>query len=41
MRKLSAYTIASNCTDIQDIQIGINELKIYFLEHQNPVKLHI
>lgn len=29
-KKLSAYTIASNCTDISDIDSGINELKQYF-----------
>lgn len=29
-KKLSAYTIASNCTDISDIDAGINELKQYF-----------
>ena len=29
--KLSAYTIASNCTDLSDVNIGMNELKDYFI----------
>lgn len=28
--KLSAYTIAKNCTDISDVNAGIDELKVYF-----------
>lgn len=28
--KLSPYTIASNCTDCNDLICGINELKEYF-----------
>jgi hypothetical protein len=28
--ELSAYTIAKNCTDLSDINVGINELKDYF-----------
>ena len=30
-KKLSAYTIANNCTDISDIDSGIRELKQYFV----------
>lgn len=28
--KLSPYTIAKNCTDISDVNVGITELKAYF-----------
>ncbi len=28
--KLSAYTIAANCSDISDVNAGIDELKDYF-----------
>jgi hypothetical protein len=28
--KLSKYTIAKNCTDINDLKEGKNELNIYF-----------
>lgn len=28
MNKLSPYTIASNCTDIADLQSGIDEIKV-------------
>ena len=28
--KLSAYTIASNCSDLSDVNAGIDELKSYF-----------
>lgn len=28
--KLSAYTIAANCTSLEDIDIGIKELRDYF-----------
>lgn len=28
--KLSPYTIAKNCTDINDVNVGLNELREYF-----------
>ena len=28
--KLSQYTLAKNCTDLSDVNVGINELKEYF-----------
>jgi len=28
--KLSAYTIANNCTDLSDVNAGMDELKEYF-----------
>jgi len=28
--KLSAYTIAKNCSDLTDVEAGIEELKNYF-----------
>ncbi len=28
--QLSAYTIAKNCTDLSDVNAGIDELKDYF-----------
>ena len=28
--KLSAYTIAKNCSDLSDVNVGIEELKKYF-----------
>lgn len=30
MKKLSAYTIAKNCSDIDDINNGLEELREYF-----------
>ncbi len=30
MRKLSAYTIAKNCSDIDDVHNGLEELRDYF-----------
>jgi hypothetical protein len=36
MKKLSAYTIAKNCSDIEDCQQGINELNEYFEKVKNP-----
>jgi len=30
MKKLSAYTIAKNCSDKSDIEAGIKELQEYF-----------
>ncbi|MES2395000.1 MAG: hypothetical protein V4549_03315 [Bacteroidota bacterium] len=30
MRKLTAYTIAKNCTDINDCEAGITELQLFF-----------
>ena len=35
--KLSAYTIAMNCTDISDCNIGIVELKEYLSKTKNPI----
>ena len=29
-KKLSAYTIAANCSDLTDIECGIEEMKDYF-----------
>ena len=28
--ELSSYTVAKNCTDLSDVNYGINELKEYF-----------
>lgn len=30
MKKLSAYTIAKNCSDIDDVHNGLEELRDYF-----------
>ena len=30
MKKLSAYTIAKNCSDIDDVNNGLDELREYF-----------
>jgi len=30
MKKLSAYTLAKNCTDLNDINVGLEELHRYF-----------
>lgn len=38
--KLSPYTIASNCTDLTDIQDAINEINDYF-KHRNIIKKKI
>lgn len=37
IRKLSAYTIAKNCTDKSDCQAGIDEIMEYFkkMEKEN------
>jgi hypothetical protein len=29
-QQLSAYTIAKNCSDLSDVNAGIEELKMYF-----------
>lgn len=34
--KLSAYTIATNCTDLTDIKAGISELNEYFKKTLKP-----
>jgi|GEM_PF-2206843 len=36
VRKLSKYTIAKNCSDIQDVQMGLDELKEYFKITKKP-----
>jgi hypothetical protein len=36
MKKLSAYTIAKNCSDISDINAGIKELDQYFATTKKP-----
>jgi hypothetical protein len=39
-KKLSAYTIAKNCSDLSDVNAGIEEIKQYFtaceLEKKQP-----
>jgi len=39
MKTLSLYTIAKNCTDINDITAGITELRQYIEMNPNTVKL--
>ena len=36
--KLSAYTIAKNCSDKADCKAGIDELTKYFEETKKPTK---
>lgn len=38
MKKLSAYTIAKNCTDLTDVLAGIEELNQYFRQCDNQKK---
>jgi len=33
--KLSAYTIAKNCSDLADVEAGIDEIKKYFAKCEN------
>lgn len=37
--KLSAYTIASNCTDLSDVEVGIDELKYYISDCRKNGKI--
>lgn len=30
MKNLSAYTISKNCTDLTDIEVGLQEIRQYF-----------
>lgn len=34
--KLSAYTIAKNCTDANDCKVGLAELNVYFDKTKTP-----
>jgi len=36
--KLSAYTIADNCSDLNDVEYGINEVMEYIRNNPKPVK---
>lgn len=36
--KLSAYTIADNCSDLNDVEYGINEIMDYIRNNPKPVK---
>ncbi len=36
--KLSAYTIASNCSDLSDVNSGIKELQKYFSDCEKANK---
>ena len=36
--KLSAYTIAKNCSDKSDCKAGIDEINKYFEVTQKPIK---
>lgn len=42
MATLSPYTIANNCTDVNDLNEGITEIKQYFQDcyrkNKNPIK---
>lgn len=37
-KKLSAYTIATNCSDLSDVNSGIDELKKYFADFEKENK---
>ena len=37
-KKLSAYTIAANCSDLSDVNAGIDELRKYFYACENANK---
>ena len=36
--KLSAYTIAANCSDLSDVNAGMDELKKYFADCEKENK---
>jgi hypothetical protein len=36
MKNLSAYTIAKNCSDLTDVNAGIEEMNQYFATEKNP-----
>ena len=36
MKTLSAYTIAKNCSDLTDVNAGIEEMNQYFATEKNP-----
>jgi hypothetical protein len=36
--KLSAYTIADNCSDLSDVEYGINEIMDYIRNNPKPIK---
>jgi hypothetical protein len=36
MKNLSAYTIAKNCSDVDDIKQGMDELRQYFATTKKP-----
>jgi hypothetical protein len=37
--KLSPYTVAKNCTDLADIQVGIKEVTQYLIKAHWDIKL--
>ena len=36
MKNLSSYTIAKNCSDLADVNAGIQEMNQYFATAKNP-----